>query len=91
MSPYVPMFCLRLRAALIVLAATSLLAGCTTYDVVSTASRPGKFRLYSCDQLDKRGGEVLKRETCSATGLNPSVSARIVASAVRSIGLSTSR
>ena len=28
----------------------------------TSATRPGKFRLYNCEQLDKRGIEVLKRE-----------------------------
>ena len=52
----------RLRYALIALAALSAMAGCTGHDIVANASRPGKFRLYNCDQLDKRGAEVLKRE-----------------------------
>lgn len=39
-----------------------LLAGCAGQEVVNTAARPGKYRLYNCDQLDRRGAEVLKRE-----------------------------
>ncbi len=39
-----------------------VLAGCAGHEVVASATRPGKFRLYSCDQLDKRGAEVFKRE-----------------------------
>jgi len=39
-----------------------VLAGCAGHEVVASATRPGKFRLYSCDQLDKRGEEVFKRE-----------------------------
>jgi hypothetical protein len=30
--------------------------------MVSTASRPGKFQLYSCAQLDQHGAALLKRE-----------------------------
>ncbi len=37
-------------------------AGCTSHDLETTATRPGKFQLYNCDQLDKRGVDVLKRE-----------------------------
>lgn len=51
-----------LRISFITLAALGVMAGCTSNDLVTTVSRPGKFRLYNCDQLDKRGGEVLKRE-----------------------------
>ena len=43
-------------------ALAGLLSGCTTDDALNTATRPGKFRLYSCPELDKHGGEVLKRE-----------------------------
>ena len=52
----------RLRHSLIALAGLLAVSGCTSHDIVTSASRPGKFRLYNCDQLDKRGAEVLKRE-----------------------------
>jgi hypothetical protein len=39
-----------------------LMVGCTSHDLVTSATRPGKFRLYNCDQLDKRGAELSKRE-----------------------------
>jgi hypothetical protein len=52
----------RLRHALIALSALSAMTACTGHDIVNNASRPGKFRLYNCDQLDRRGAEVLKRE-----------------------------
>jgi hypothetical protein len=52
----------RLHISLIGLAAAGILSGCAGHEVAATATRPGKFRLFSCDQLDKRGAEVLKRE-----------------------------
>jgi hypothetical protein len=52
----------RPRRSLIALVALLAVTGCTSHDIVTSASRPGKFRLYNCDQLDKRGAEVLKRE-----------------------------
>lgn len=52
----------RLRHPLIALAGLLVVTGCSSHDLVTSASRPGKFRLYNCDQLDKRGAEVLKRE-----------------------------
>jgi hypothetical protein len=52
----------RLRHSLIALAGLLVVTGCTSHDLVTNASLPGKFRLYNCDQLDKRGAEVLKRE-----------------------------
>jgi hypothetical protein len=39
-----------------------VLSGCAGHDFETTASRPGKFRQYDCALLDKRGGELLKRE-----------------------------
>ena len=51
-----------LRLHLIAISALVAVAGCTSHDLVTSASRPGKFRLYSCDQLDKRGAELVKRE-----------------------------
>jgi hypothetical protein len=44
------------------LAAAIALAGCTSHDLVASATRPGKYRLYSCEQLNKRGTELVKRE-----------------------------
>jgi hypothetical protein len=38
------------------------LSACAGHDIEATTSRPGKFRLYDCALLDKRGGELLKRE-----------------------------
>lgn len=52
----------RLHTRLAGLAAAIVLSGCAGHEVVATVTRPGKFRLYNCDQLDKRGAEVLKRE-----------------------------
>jgi hypothetical protein len=43
-------------------AALFLLGGCTGHDLVANAARPGKYRLYNCDQLNKRGVELVKRE-----------------------------
>jgi hypothetical protein len=53
---------MRTHTTLIGLAVAGLLAGCAGHEVVATATRPGKFRLFNCDQLDKRGAETLKRE-----------------------------
>jgi hypothetical protein len=39
-----------------------LLPGCAGHEYETAASREGKFRLYDCALLDKRGGELLKRE-----------------------------
>ena len=39
-----------------------LLGSCNSYDLASSASRPGKFRTLSCDELTKKGLEVFKRE-----------------------------
>ena len=50
------------RVFLIALAGLLAVSGCTSHDIVTSASRPGKFRLYNCEQLDHRGAEVLKRE-----------------------------
>ncbi len=55
-------FRLRLHPAFAASAIAVMLAGCAGHEVVNTVARPGKFRLFSCDQLDKRGAEVLKRE-----------------------------
>ena len=38
------------------------LSGCAGHDFETTVTRPGKFRQYDCALLDKRGGELLKRE-----------------------------
>lgn len=54
--------CLSHRARHLGLAAIIALCGCTSHDIVTSVSRPGKFRLYSCDQLNKRGTDLLKRE-----------------------------
>ncbi|MFZ5689644.1 MAG: hypothetical protein ACOY5F_00170 [Pseudomonadota bacterium] len=43
-------------------ALTVAAGGCAGHDIEAVASRPGKFRLYDCALLDKRGGELLKRE-----------------------------
>ena len=39
-----------------------LLGSCNSYDMVNSVSRPGKFRTLSCDELTKKGLEVVKRE-----------------------------
>jgi hypothetical protein len=39
-----------------------VLSGCAGHEIETTASRPGKFRQYDCALLDKRGGELLRRE-----------------------------
>ena len=39
-----------------------LLGGCSSHDMVNTVSRPGKFRTLSCEELTKKGLEVVKRE-----------------------------
>lgn len=46
----------------IILVGLAALAGCAGHDFETTATRPGKFRLYNCAQLDKRGTDLLKRE-----------------------------
>ena len=40
----------------------AVVAGCAGHDMVASVTRPGKFRLYNCDQLDKQGAIVLKQE-----------------------------
>jgi hypothetical protein len=40
----------------------ALVGGCSTPEIAGAATRPGKFRYYSCEQLTKRGLEVVKRE-----------------------------
>ncbi len=44
------------------LAAIAFLAGCAGHDAEIHASRPGKFRLLTCAELDKEGAVLLKRE-----------------------------
>jgi hypothetical protein len=46
----------------IILVGLAALNGCAGHEVETTATRPGKFRLYNCAQLDKRGTDLLKRE-----------------------------
>jgi hypothetical protein len=46
-------------AALVLL---TLASGCTSHDIVTTASRPGKFRFFNCNDLNKRGVETANRE-----------------------------
>lgn len=46
----------------IIVAVLIVMAGCTSHDLATTASRPGKFRTFSCDLLNKRGVELVKRE-----------------------------
>ncbi len=46
----------------LLLAAAMLPGACTSHDLVANTSRPGKFRLYNCEQLNTRGGELVKRE-----------------------------
>jgi type IV pilus biogenesis protein CpaD/CtpE len=53
---------IRFRTILIALTSLGLLAGCASHDIVSTVARPGKYRLYNCEQLDRRGADLLKRE-----------------------------
>ncbi|HWV51869.1 hypothetical protein [Pseudorhodoplanes sp.] len=48
-------------APLITLAA-AFLAGCAGHEAELHASRPGKFQLYSCDQLNQEGTKLLQRE-----------------------------
>lgn len=52
-------YCIRPCILLVALAA---LAGCAGHEFETASTRPGKFRLYNCDQLNKRGTELLKRE-----------------------------
>jgi hypothetical protein len=42
--------------------ASLALSGCAGHEFETTASRPGKFRLYDCNALDTRGGQLVKRE-----------------------------
>jgi hypothetical protein len=46
----------------IVLVGLTVLSGCAGQDFEANATRPGKFRLYNCGHLDKRGTELMKRE-----------------------------
>jgi hypothetical protein len=49
-------------STLVALGLAALIGGCSTPDMVDAATRAGKFRYYSCDQLTKRGLEAVKRE-----------------------------
>jgi len=46
----------------ITLVALAVLNGCAGHDFEATSTRPGKFWLYNCDQLNKRGVALLQRE-----------------------------
>ncbi len=39
-----------------------LVGSCNSYDFVNSVARPGKFRTLSCEELTKKGLEVVKRE-----------------------------
>ena len=41
---------------------TALASGCTSQELANNATRPGKYRFYSCEELTKRGYELVKRE-----------------------------
>ena len=46
----------------LVLSGLTALVGCTSHDLVTHAARPGKFETLNCDQLNKRGRELVVRE-----------------------------
>lgn len=50
------------RVLLVALAGLLAVTGCASHELAMNASRPGKFRVFSCDQMDKRGGDLVKRE-----------------------------
>ncbi len=48
------------RCLAILLAA--LAGGCAGQELAEASARPGKYRLYNCDELTTRGIEIVKRE-----------------------------
>jgi hypothetical protein len=51
------------RVRLVCLAALIALGGCAASpEFVNTAIRPGKFKLYTCAELDQQGRELAQRE-----------------------------
>ncbi|MET0277752.1 MAG: hypothetical protein ABW198_05395 [Pseudorhodoplanes sp.] len=38
------------------------IGGCASQELVDSAARPGKYRLYNCEELTTRGIEIIKRE-----------------------------
>lgn len=52
----------RILPGRIVIALAVLLGGCTSQELIEGAARPGKYRLYNCQELTTRGIEIVKRE-----------------------------
>ena len=52
------------RIVLAVLSMTTpvLLSACASQEFGISSSRPGKYNLYNCDQLNRRGAESVRRE-----------------------------
>lgn len=46
----------------IVVGLAAFASGCASHEMVEMAARPGKYRLYSCDELTARGVAVVQRE-----------------------------
>jgi hypothetical protein len=44
------------------IALAALAGGCASQELVEASARPGKYRLYNCDDLTRRGIEIVKRE-----------------------------
>lgn len=44
------------------MASPFLLGACASQEYGISSSRPGKYNLYNCDQLNRRGAEAVKRE-----------------------------
>jgi len=52
----------RIFLAAFCLAAPAMLAGCASQEFGISSSKPGKYNLYNCDQLNRRGAELMRRE-----------------------------
>ena len=52
----------RFTLAVLGMAAPAMLAACASQEFGISSSKPGKFNLYNCDQLNRRGAELVRRE-----------------------------
>jgi len=53
---------LRILPGWIVIVLAAWLGGCAGHEMIEASARPGKYRLYNCDELTARGKEIIKRE-----------------------------